>query len=913
MSGLRQYPALYSFNRGIVSPLGLARTDQKRVGLSAETMDNWIPRVLGSMSLRPGLAYLGSTASNAAARFLPFVFATSDTSLVEFTNAAMRVWINDALLTRVAVSSAVTNGTFSGNITGWTNGSDAGGSIAFQTGNYLGITGNGSARGIAYQQVSVAAVDQSKEHALRIVIARGAVTFQVGTSATTDDIVGQTTLDTGSHSIAFTPGIASFFIQFQSTALYVVLVQNCTVEAAGAVSLTSPYLAADLGNIRFDQSGDTIFLACSGYQQRKIERRGTRPAARSWSIVAYHADDGPFLTENFSPTTLAAAAATGDTTLTSSRAMFRSTHVGALFSLTANSAQQTATVSAENTFTSPSIKVTGIGDQRALTVTITGTWVATVTVQQSIGIDGSWSDFVSYTTNQDATPLNDGLDNQIVYYRIGVKTGGYTSGTATCQLNYANGSQTGIVRVTQYVSTTIANVQVLSALGGTTATSVWAEGQWSDRQGWPTAVRLHEGRLWWAGKNGVFGSVSDSFYSYDVGTVGDSGPIIRTIGSGPVDTINWILSLQRLLLGAQGAEFSAKSSALDSPLTPTDFSVKATSTQGSGAVDPARVDTRAVFVDRTGVKVYEIVFDLQSYDYTANELTAIVPELGNNNGTTGVNLVRLAVQRKPDTRIHCVRSDGVVMLSVMDKVEDVLSWQTVSTNGTIEDVVVLPGATGSTEDQVYYVVKRTVNGVTVRYLEKWAKETECRGAALNKQADAFIIYSGAPATVISGLSHLEAASVVAWGDGIDLSPGIPGSGQTTYTVSGGSITLAAPVQNVVVGLPYSGKWKSAKLGIQQAITATTLNQQKRVSHLGLVAAWIHPKGVQYGPDFEHLDDLPGIENGSLVPADTVREMYDEQELVFPGLWETDIRLCLQSNAPRPVTILAAVPDLEIHH
>ncbi len=906
---MRQDAALFAFNRGIVSPLGLARSDQKRVALSAETMTNWISRVLGSMSLRPGLGYLGRTASDNAPRYLPFVFSTSDTALVEFTNSVMRVWINDVLLSRPTVTTTVTNGTFLANIAGWTDGSDVGGTIAWETGNYLNVKGNGTARGIAYQQVAVAAAFQAVEHGLLITVNRGPVTFQVGTTSTTDDLVGQTSLDTGTHSIAFTPNAASFYIQFQNTAIYKVLVQSCTVEAAGAVSITSPYLAADLGNIRHDQAGDIVFLACSGYQQRKIERRGTRPNARSWSIAVYHADDGPFLDENLSPTTLAAGAVTGDTTITASRPMFRSTHVGAIFSLTAASAQQTVTVSAENTFTTPSIKVTGVGSQRALTVTITGTWVATVTVQQSVGVDGVWSDFTSYTTNQAATSITDGLDNQIVYYRIGVKTGGYTSGTATCQLNYANGSQTGIVRVTGYTSSLIVDAQVLSALGATTATSVWAEGKWSDFRGFPTSVRFHEGRLWWAGKNGIFGSIPDGYYSFDASVEGDSGPINRTIGSGPTDTINWILSLQRMVLGAQGSEISVRSSALDTPLTPTDFVMKACSTQGSGAVEPAKIDQNAIYIDRTGIRVFQLEFDFKNYlspDYSSTDLTAIVPELA----LPGIT--RLAIQRKPDTRIHCVRSDGTVMLGVLDKVEDVLAWHDIETDGTIEDVAVLPAANGSTEDQVYYAVLRAINGSSVRHLEKWAKETECRGGTLNKQADAYITFTNSPAeAMVTGLTHLIGESVVVWQDGV--CPEDADGDVKTFTVSaGGTVTLDAVASTGIVGLPYTGQWKSAKLGLQPSAISTTLDQQKRISHLGLVAAWFHPKGVQVGPDFDHLDDLPGVEEGVPVPANTVREAYDEQEFVFPGLWETDIRLCLQANAPRPVTILAAIPDLEIH-
>ena len=134
---MREYPALFSFNRGLVSPLGLARTDQKRISLSAETMENWISRVLGPMSLRPGWQYIGATYQNAAARLLQFVFATNDTSIVELTNGIMRVWINDVLLTRPSVATAITNGTFITNITGWTDGSDVGGAIAWDTGNLM--------------------------------------------------------------------------------------------------------------------------------------------------------------------------------------------------------------------------------------------------------------------------------------------------------------------------------------------------------------------------------------------------------------------------------------------------------------------------------------------------------------------------------------------------------------------------------------------------------------------------------------------------------------------------------------------------------------------------------------------------------------------------------------------------------
>ena len=111
--------AFIAFNRGLCSRLGLARQDVKRIALSAQIMKNWKPRVLGSMMIRPGQGYLWATQTSQAARHLPFVYAIGDTALLELTNLLMRVSINDVLLTRPTVTTAITNGTFAGNITGW--------------------------------------------------------------------------------------------------------------------------------------------------------------------------------------------------------------------------------------------------------------------------------------------------------------------------------------------------------------------------------------------------------------------------------------------------------------------------------------------------------------------------------------------------------------------------------------------------------------------------------------------------------------------------------------------------------------------------------------------------------------------------------------------------------------------------
>lgn len=914
----RQNSAIISFNRGIISPLAAARADIKRLAMSAKQQENWTPRALGSMSVRVGTEHLGNSKSDAQARHLPFVFSIDDTALIEFTNGVMRLWVDDDLISRVSVSTAVTNGSFDTDVSSWADNDEAGGISVWVTGGYMGLTGNGSAAAKRRQQVNVAVPDRNKEHALRIVIQRGPVTLRVGSSAGDDDYVSEATLLTGYHSIAFTP-TANFHIEFSSRLKRQVLVDSCTVEASGTMELTAPYATADLGKIRAHwettQSGDVLFVACAGYQQRRIERRSTR----SWSITRYQFDKGPMRLTNGGPITITPSALSGNITLTASAPLFRSTQApstnndGALFRVTSNGQQVSASITAQNQFTN-AINVTGVDAQRVFSVTVDedAAGAATFTLQRSLESDsGPWTDVQQWTADV-TTTFDDALDNQIAWYRLGVKTGDYVNGTHAVSLAYTVGSIDGVVRITDFTSSIQVSAEVLTDLGGTAATDDWAEGEWSDYRGWPTSGGFYEGRLFWAGQNGIWGSESDGFDSFNELTEGDSGPISRTVGSGPVDTINWLLPLQRLLLGAEGSEYSARASSLDEILTPTTFNLKPASSQGSAAVQAVKVDSRGIYVQRGGTRVFELDFDSSAYavDYASTDLTLLCPQIGKPS------ITRMAVQRQPDTRVHCVRSDGTVAILVYDKAENLVCWIEYSTDGEVEDVVTLPGENGDDEDRIFYSVKRTINGSTKRYLEKWAKESECIGGTVNKMADCFVLYQGVAATNITAGSaaHLEGEAVVVWADGTDVGTvdHQDGSVTLTHTIVGGILSpaLSAAAANIVVGLPYTADFESGKLLALYAALGTPLTQQTNIQGLGLILANAHRRGLTFGPDFDHLEDLPSIEDGAAVDDDTVHEEYDEQVIPFPGTWSTNNRVCLRGRAPRPCTVLAAVMNVD---
>lgn len=878
---MREKKLFLAWNRGIVSVLGLSRIDLDRLGMSAARMVNWIPRVLGSMMLRPGLGFISGTKSNNTSRLLPFVFSFTDQAQIELTDSLMRVRIDDTLVTRNSVTAAFTNGAFTSNLTGWTDADESGAASTWLTGGYMQLLGTGTNAAIRRQTLAI--TETGTEHAVTVVIERGPVLFRVGSTSGGEELFTESALDTGTHSLTFTPAAGSAYVEFASVKNYPVLVDSISVEAAGTMELPAIYAGADLGSIRYTQSGDIIYLGCRGYKQQKIERRSTR----SWSVVDYEADDGPFESLNTTQTTITSSALSGAVTLTASRGIFKSDHVGAIFRVESTGQQVSSAISGADTFTDP-IRVVGIGTQRNIDLVVSGTFTATVTLQYSVGAVGSWVDATTYTTPT-TTTYNDSQDNEIIYYRLGIKSGDYTSGTATCSLTFASGSIAGVARVTAYSSATSVSAVVLKNFGGTGAYSDWQEGSWSALRGYPTAVTLYEGRLYWAGFDRIWGSISDSYQSYDPDVIGDSGLIARNIGAGPIQNIHWLMALRRMLLGtAQNSAdldiaivdgnhpLTARSDSFDVPLTPTNFNLKIMSARG-------------IFVDRSLQRIFEIAYSLDDDDYSPRELSILVPDL-NESG-----IVRLGIQFKPDVRLHCIRNDGKVGMLVYDRAEEVICWLEVETEGTIEDICVLPGAV---EDSVYYVVKRTVNGGDVRYVEKWALESECQGGSLNKQADAFVSYTGSATTVMDGLDHLEGEQVIVWADGADVG---------TKTVSAGKITLSTAATNIVAGLVYTAQWQSSKLA---SISGVGLNEVKKVNRLGVIAKNTHYQGLKYGPDFDTLYDLPQVRSGAVQSADTIYSDFDDDDFPFGGRWDTDSRLCLQAQAPRPCTLLSSVIEIE---
>jgi hypothetical protein len=214
-------------------------------------------------------------------------------------------------------------------------------------------------------------------------------------------------------------------------------------------------------------------------------------------------------------------------------------------------------------------------------------------------------------------------------------------------------------------------------------------------------------------------------------------------------------------------------------------------------------------------------------------------------------------------------------------------------------------------------------GSVRRYLEKWAKQSQCAGdTGLAWIMDCASSYTdtGRTLTLVDIAPQLGGENAVVWGSldtgstpHVDLSPDT-GSGltQRVWAVdTGGDITLTGltnGVHHAVAGLPFRAIWKSTKLAYG-AQMGTALAQQKRVPQAGLLIYQTHINGLFIGSDTGNLDPLPRVIDGAAVDPDHIFGTLDKVAFPTPGTWDTDPRFVLKGKAPRPATVLAVIPTV----
>jgi len=469
----------------------------------------------------------------------------------------------------------------------------------------------------------------------------------------------------------------------------------------------------------------------------------------------------------------------------------------------------------------------------------------------------------------------------------------------------------GYGRIVGVTSPTEVTVDARRDFGGTTGSLDWMLGAWSDTTGHPQTVAFYEGRLAFAATRdrpqSFWLSQSLDFENMQpdsaAGAVEDDDAIARTIGTTEVNSIQWMSPGPTLVLGTAGAQWAVRSSLQDEPISPASVNAKAQTTRQCADIDALQLDEATLFVQAGRRRLLQYGYDSGFRGYDARDLTVLAEHVGESG------LAGLEYQEEPWSVVWVRRADGGLAALTYRPQQEVVGWARHRLGGSfgsgdavVESVVTIPGNTaGNSEDrdEAWLIVKRTINGSTVRHIEFLEGAYEDG----DDQEDAFYVdsgltYDGAATESITGLDHLEGETIKLLADGAE---------HPDRTVASGSITLDASYSVVQAGLPYTSTYKSLKAE-GGAVIGTALTQTKRIGPVGLVLH--NTLGLRIGLSGTELTELAFRAVGD--PMDTPVPLFTGEKVVedFPGDWETDPRIVIKSDSPLPMTVLAIVPRVE---
>lgn len=382
----------------------------------------------------------------------------------------------------------------------------------------------------------------------------------------------------------------------------------------------------------------------------------------------------------------------------------------------------------------------------------------------------------------------------------------------------------------------------------------------------------------WMTRSGTERNLGFSFPSRD-----DDGITLRVV-SREANTIRHMIPMNDLILLTSGGEWLC-SAADTGALTPSNVSVKPQGYTGASEVQPVVTDRTILFAQDRGGYVRELQFSWEQQGYQTANASILAPHLFDY-----FTIKQMAFCRSPIPSLWAVRSDGTLLGLTYVPEHEIRAWHQHTTDGVFESVCSV--AEGD-EDSLYAVVRRTINGRSVRYVER--KHTR----RFDTPADQFFVdsgltYSGPLVSIFTGLYHLEGKTVSILADG--------GTAPQQVVVNG-SVALDAPAGKVHVGLPYVSQIQTLPLSMQtQAFGQGSVKNVNKV-HLRVLAS----QGFEAGPSFAKVRPYA---TRAAEPYGTAPDLLTtEVPLTLSPEWQRNGQVCIQQTRPLSMMVLGMALDV----
>lgn len=408
-----------------------------------------------------------------------------------------------------------------------------------------------------------------------------------------------------------------------------------------------------------------------------------------------------------------------------------------------------------------------------------------------------------------------------------------------------------------------------------------------------------------------------------------SDAITMTIAANQVNAVKWLVPMNNLVILSSGGAWLLVGGAITAPVavTPTNTVVVPQNYVGCADLPPIVINYDILYVQVKGSIVRDLAYNFWVNVYTGTDMSVLAQHL-----FFGHNLERWAYAEQPFYQVWIVRDDGMLLSFTYLKEQDVYAWAHHDSLGNFG--ALNPGAAagvpgqpalpagadqfmsvasipeqqvpGINVDSVYFVVQRTIPGINGGNPVQYVERMNARNFLTNSVSDvtkAWFVdcglqYSGSPATEITGLDHLNGATVSILADG---------SVQPQQVVVNGAITLQNAASLVTVGLGYVAQLQTLCME-PEGMVMQVQDYRKKIAAVAVRVA--DTRGLKVGPDFTRLTEIKertaSVSMGAAVPLFT-----GDERVIISADYLVDDDVCLQQDNPLPCTVLGVIPEVSI--
>ena len=416
---------------------------------------------------------------------------------------------------------------------------------------------------------------------------------------------------------------------------------------------------------------------------------------------------------------------------------------------------------------------------------------------------------------------------------------------------------------------------------------------------YPSVVSFFEQRLVFGATNNnpqtLWFSKSADYLNFTTGTADDNA-LIYTIASNKVNAIRYLSATRILNIGTSGGEY-VLTTTNSGPVTPTSTVIRKYSNYGCIDSEVVQVADVTLFAQRGARKVREFRYigEVDVAGYAAPDITILAEHL------TEGGIQEFAYQQEPESIIWARRTDGTLLGLTYRREEEIVAWHKHVIGGSfnggqavVESVITLP--TDSGEDELYMIVKRTINGTTKRYVEVMKTFDFGGDTTAAFFVDSGLVYAGSSTTTLSGLYHLE---------GETMSVLANGATHADKVVSGGGIGLDFGATSGAVGFGYTSEMQTLRLEAGSS-DGTSQGKPKRIHDITI--RFHETVGAEVGTDSANADRI-FFRDSSMNMDEAVPLFTGDKEIEFAGGFTDGDRIYVRQSQPLPMTVLALYPRM----